>query len=397
MQPLALRAFNSLRKNGFRKTINRVFLGPTYSVEERYNFLKVPISSTNNVDQNVAANTINWFFRAYHGNSGGHINIMRFLRGLENLGYECRIVFTDGRWLGSVNKVRADLLAAIGPFEAQVYLHSDDVPACFAAIATGYETAFEVRNFQGSSKKFYFVQDYEPWFHSEGAKRQIAEDSYNLGLIGLTAGNWLAKKLNEEFFMETFPYGFACDKALYSNNPRERGITKRVFFYARPETERRGYELGILALAQLCSKRNDIEVIFAGSALKRERFSFPHLKLGAMKVAELGKIYNSCDLGLVLSFTNISLLPLELMACGTPVVSNGGPWVDWLLSPSFSKLSAPNVLALSAAMEEVLDNQSEWTRLHEAGLEVSRVANWDNEINKVAKALTQNGCHSNKA
>jgi O-antigen biosynthesis protein len=392
MQQKISRALSSLRKKGVRKTFERLLNGPTRSVEDRYKFLKNPKSAAVGAEVKVAENTINWFFSGFGGNSGGHINIVRFLRGLETLGYECRIVFPDGRWLGSPERMREHLQATMGTFKANVYLHSDDAPAAFASIATGYETAYEVRNFNKSSKKFYFVQDYEPWFNSEGTNRQIAEDSYKLGLIGITAGSWLAEKLNNEFSMQTFAFGFAFDKTLYTNLPRKFGKMKRVFFYARPETERRGYELGILALAELCSRRSDIEVVLAGSALKQERYSFPAVKLGALNIKDLGQVYASCDISLVLSFTNASLLPLELMACGTPVVSNNGPFVEWLLKPEFSKLTAPNYNALATGMAEVLDDANEWERLHKAGLGITDTASWDAEIAKVASTLAMYEC-----
>jgi len=116
---------------------------------------------------------------------------------------------------------------------------------------------------------------------------------------------------------------------------------KRVLFYARPETERRGFELGVLALSLVAKKRPEVEFVLAGFKNRSVDLPFPAILPGVLALAELGALYRSCDVALVLSHTNLSLLPLEVMACGCAVVSNEGPNTEWLLTKEavlFAKL-----------------------------------------------------------
>ena len=43
---------------------------------------------------------------------------------------------------------------------------------------------------------------------------------------------------------------------------------------------------------------------------------FPAVNHGRITPAELAALYNRCTAGLTLSFTNVSLVPDELLACG---------------------------------------------------------------------------------
>ena len=51
---------------------------------------------------------------------------------------------------------------------------------------------------------------------------------------------------------------------------------------------------------------------------------FPHTNHKSLKLRELPDLYDKCAAAVVLSLTNLSLLPLELLACGViPVVNDG--------------------------------------------------------------------------
>ncbi len=91
---------------------------------------------------------------------------------------------------------------------------------------------------------------------------------------------------------------------------------------------------------------------------------------------QLPDLYCQCDVALVLSFSNLSLLPLELMACGVPVVSNRNSSVEWLLNDGNSKLAAPTIEALANAVIEVMENEKERERLRRGGFETARATDW---------------------
>jgi glycosyltransferase involved in cell wall biosynthesis len=90
---------------------------------------------------------------------------------------------------------------------------------------------------------------------------------------------------------------------------------------------------------------------------------------------------------LVLSLTNLSLLPLELMACGCAVVSNSGPNVEWLLSDETAQLSSPTPEALADAILALLGNEQLRARKAAAGLALAQRTDWASEIKTIESAF----------
>jgi glycosyltransferase involved in cell wall biosynthesis len=99
-------------------------------------------------------------------------------------------------------------------------------------------------------------------------------------------------------------------------------------------------------------------------------------------------LYRDCDLALVLSFTNLSLAPLELMACGVPVISNRGPNTEWLLSDTFCCLVRPRVAEVTEAICRLLTNEAEWNNLREMGLLKAQSTSWEAEADKMAAVFS---------
>jgi glycosyltransferase involved in cell wall biosynthesis len=87
--------------------------------------------------------------------------------------------------------------------------------------------------------------------------------------------------------------------------------------------------------------------------------------------------------------TNLSLLPLELMACGCPVVSNNGPHVEWLLNSQNSELADPTVEALAGGLRKVLFDKERRQALIRNGFETSAATDWKKEAAKVATFLNE--------
>ena len=189
--------------------------------------------------------------------------------------------------------------------------------------------------------------------------------------------------------MECSPFGFSYDCHAYSTVGTKMlpAPKKRVLFYARPETERRGFELGLLALAIVAKQMPDVEFVLVGLPQGSIELPFPAVFPGVLPLSGLGALYRSCDVSLVLSHTNLSLLPLELMACGCVVVSNSGPNTEWLLSRDCCRLAALDPKRLAEAVIELLANDDERHELREAALTFVRSTNWTTEIKAIESAL----------
>jgi glycosyltransferase involved in cell wall biosynthesis len=161
--------------------------------------------------------------------------------------------------------------------------------------------------------------------------------------------------------------------------------TKRVFFYARPPTPRREFELGILALDILTTKRPDIKVVFAGWDLSNYKISFKHESLGILREEQLPNVYSGLDAALVLSATNLSLLPVDLMASGVPIVSNRGPNVEWLLNESNAYLCELTPESIASTLLIALDKSIDTLRrVEKAKKDISKIS-WATEAKKTAE------------
>lgn len=335
----------------------------------------------------VASNTINWFIPAVGKGSGGHLNIFRFMKGLEAYGFENRIVIVGGVLPLSADTAKAEIDNWFFPLAANVYLGAESAPAAFFSMATSWQTAYFVRNFQSTLKRCYFVQDFEPWFYPAGTDSLLAEETYRFGFFSFTAGSWLAGKLSTEYGVNTCALGFSFDRDLYRPMARANDGIKRVFFYARPPTARRAFELGMLVLRQLCQRHPGVKVVLAGWDVENYEIPFPCEHAGLVELENLAQVYSRCDVALVLSCSNLSLLPLELMACGVPVVSNRAPYTEWLLFDGNSLLAEPTVDALADALETIINEPEIAKKIRETGFSFSAATDWMREARTMSYQL----------
>lgn len=302
--------------------------------------------------------TVAWIMPPPSSMSGGHHNLFRFIDFAEKAGHRCKIFFytstpivvniPDMREMLEASAAYPNLSAEMAMYDREVGV-GPDVQAIFA---TSWETAYPAFLDHSSAKRFYFVQDYEPSFFPAGSESMLAENTYRFGFHGITAGGWLSHKLHEEFGMPTDHYDFAVENDVYKVVNLER--RNEVFFYARPVTPRRGFELGILALEDFARRRPDVTINLAGWDVSRWTVPFPHVNLAGLQIPELNAIYNRCAAGLVISASNMSLLPLELIASGVAPVVNDAPNNRLVSDNPFIEYVPASPRAIADRMDEVL-------------------------------------------
>ena len=329
-----------------------------------------------------------WVIPDFTASSGGHINILRMMKCLMEQGFKNQhiVVMEPHRW-HSVEEAQSALNKAFGDSGITISLGVDTIEPCHYLVATSWQTAYWVSKYRDTLHRLYFVQDFEPYFYARGSEYALAENTYRLGLVGITAGNWLSEKLATEYGMKTFAYTFACDTDLYKPSPKRASKNRNIFFYARPVTQRRCFELGLLALAKVCERNPDVAVIFAGWDVSGYEIPFHHLNAGVLQLSELPDLYSQCDVALVLSSTNLSLLPMELASCGCPIVMNDGPSANWLLSNNEVTYCEFEVQSITDALEQVLNNPDKAKQSAAAALRVAHASSWEEEAGKVAGFL----------
>jgi glycosyltransferase involved in cell wall biosynthesis len=169
----------------------------------------------------------------------------------------------------------------------------------------------------------YLVQDFEPSFYAAGSKSLLAEATYRFGFYGVTAGSWLSQLLRRDYGMEAEPFAFGRDPS-YALDPAVPPQDRTgVCFYARPGAPRRAYELAVLALDLFAQRCPDVPIHVYGHGIESQKLPFKATNHGLRTPAQLNDIYNRSIAGLVLSATNVSLVPHELLAAGCiPVVND---------------------------------------------------------------------------
>ncbi|MGV8968108.1 MAG: glycosyltransferase family 1 protein [Cellulomonas sp.] len=321
-----------------------------------------------------------WIMHPPGESSGGHQNIFRFIKYLEDAGGEATVYLyhsqdhaIDARYLEKL----INASASYPDVRAKFVAYSPTVGVAAGTdliVATGWETAYPAYRDPSTARRAYFVQDFEPSFYPVGTEHALAENTYRFGFEGITAGPWLAKKLSADYGMSVRSFDFGADLRHYNYVNTQR--REEIFFYARPVTTRRGFEFGVMALEHVARARPDVTIHLAGWDVSNYDLSFDYVNHSAMKITELNELYNRCAVGLVLSLTNMSLLPLELLASGVIPVVNSGENNSLVSDNAFIEFSDLSPSALARRILDVLDRPDQAQRAADAARSVSG-ANWD--------------------
>ena len=318
--------------------------------------------------------------------SGGHMTLFRFIKYLEDAGHTCRIYFHNPGPGSSVEAVKAVMGESFPAVKASMEWLPEgaDMQEADAIFATSWQTAYTIYASTMTAKKFYFVQDFEPHFYPVGGMSILAENTYKLGLRGVTAGGWLESKLHEDYGMVTSSFDFGSDSSTYSfKSSSER---KQVVFYARPTTARRAFELGILTLDLFHRKHPEYTINFIGWDVSEFNIPFPHKNLGILDPVELNELYNNCSASLVMSLTNMSLLPLELLSSGCIPVVNDGKNNRLVSNNEYIAYSDNDPMSLANKLSEVVSRKD----LHDYSKRASKsveACSWDESGKKFVEIV----------
>ncbi|GAB2465066.1 glycosyltransferase family 4 protein [Xylanimonas ulmi] len=266
---------------------------------------------------------ITWLSPPIGPGGGGHINIVRFAKHLQSKGHSVSFAVYETNTVPQSPSQAHDILKHSYGIDAPVR-RLEDLGSQDVIFASSWETAYGLRSLDVPAHKFYFIQDFEPYFFPRGSRSVLAEETYRFGFYGIAAGRWIESQV-KPFGMPCDHYEFGADAELY--RPRDLAALRkrrRVLFYARPFTERRGFELGVIALSIFAKRHPEYEIVTVGQDLRDYDLPFEHTDLGTLTLDELGPLYREATACLVISLTNASLLPLELAAAGCVTVIDSG-------------------------------------------------------------------------
>jgi glycosyltransferase involved in cell wall biosynthesis len=113
---------------------------------------------------------------------------------------------------------------------------------------------------------------------------------------------------------------------------------------------------------------------------------FEFASRGILTPPQLNELYNEAAAALVLSLTNMSLLPLELLAAGCiPVVNEAGSNAGVSDNP-FIAYAEPSPAALAAALSSAVERPDRAEHARRAASSV-RELSWDDAAKKVERLL----------
>ena len=323
---------------------------------------------------------INWVTTPPSPGSGGHTTLFRFIRYLEENGYRNRVYFYDvdrGDHIYYANIVRTYF-----DFNGEINNVHDGMMDAHAIIATSWPTAYPVYNSSAAGKRFYFVQDYEPYFTAVSSFSVMAENTYRMGFHAITAGSWLAQKLSSEFGMAAEYFDFGCDTHRYHLLAGEK--RSGVAFYCRPGAPRRGFEIAMMAIEEFANRRPEIELHFYGT--KVGKLPFPVTDHGQVGPDQLNVIYNRSLVGLSLSLTNVSLVPHEMLAAGCIPVVNDAQHNRMVLMNPFVRYVPIDPHEIAAELERVTDTP-DFDAVSRAAAASARSHSWTDAGAKVDQIL----------
>ncbi|MBA3468810.1 MAG: glycosyltransferase family 4 protein [Herpetosiphonaceae bacterium] len=322
--------------------------------------------------------------------SGGYSNIFRIINLLASFGHDNVIYMHPyGFPADSLERPERFLQKFFGPISARVQLWPDVIDQVDIALATQWGTFEYLDRCVPGVAKGYFVQDYEPFFSAMGYDNLKAEATYRAGVPCITLGNWLGTFLQEKYGATTYPFDFAVEHDRYYPRPELQTKRRRIIFYARPSTPRRCFELGIKALEIVNARHPNVEMVFFGDKdLKNQSVPFKFVDKGILDHDALTTLYASATLGMVLSATNPSLMPPEMMASRCAVVDLDLPPNHFLIDHGQTGLLAtPEPEPLAEAICQLLEDEALRQRILDNAEAHVRGFSWEHSARQVEAGL----------
>jgi glycosyltransferase involved in cell wall biosynthesis len=267
---------------------------------------------------------------------------------------------------------------------------AQNVPDADVVFATAWQTAeYVVAYPQQKGRKFYIVQDFDPWI----ASKEVLEQTWNWPLRKITISSWLYDKVLASGCPATdvtnIPIGITFGQFSLLNDISNR--PKRIAMLYSP-SKSKGSDNGLQALQKCKERHPDLDVVLFGPT---SRFRPPGLPgwadyEGNISQRQLTQLFNDSRIYVCSSLAEgFALPPAEAMACGCAVVSTdcGGNreyakhGVNALLSPA----GDPNALADN--IDLLLANDDLRVRLAESGCQSIQDFKWERSADRLEELL----------
>lgn len=316
--------------------------------------------------------TVAWVTTPPGLGSGGHTTMFRMVEAVEAAGHNCTLMLYD-RFGYRPREHEAVIRQGWPRVKAAVRDISEGFDGTDVAVATSWQTAHVLAARSRTPMRYcYLVQDFEPYFYPHGVAYALAEDTYRFGFHLITIGRMLPDLLAGYGAQHIDVVEFGCDTEVYrrTNDGDRRG----VLFYTKPDVPRRGFVLGKLAL-ELFHRRHPEQPIHLFGTVPSD-LPFPAVRHGNVPPAALNDLYNAGVAGLALSFTNVSLAPVEMLAAGMIPVANDSPLARAVLGNPHVAWVNPSPIAVAEALSDLVTSRDVRERSARAAASVT-TRSWD--------------------
>lgn len=338
---------------------------------------------------------IQWILPSFsQAGAGGHMTIFRMVHHLEKFGHHQTIWFQNSAHFPDQAEAKRRINNWYQPIGDKVHVRflPDDVRQISGdvLIATDCWTAFPAAQVINVKEKFYMIQDFEPSFHPVGDLYLLASATYEFGYSMLCAGNWLLKIMQSRGAWAR-EWELCADHRVYYPGVARSEIkdTIRIAFYSRQYTPRRAVALGFAAFELLHKRGINLHVSLFGEADLNIDYKFPHTQCGILSPEKLGELYRSSDIGVVFSATNYSLIPLEMMACGLPVVEIDTESTRAIFKNDEVYFAQPLPYSIADAIVELSSNRDARERQRRRGLDFVKDTSWERSAYAIEAAMIE--------
>ncbi|UGB24886.1 glycosyltransferase [Methylorubrum sp. B1-46] len=338
---------------------------------------------------------IQWILPSFsQAGAGGHMTIFRIVHYLEKFGHHQTIWFQNSVHFPNQAAAKRRIQDWYQPIGDRVHVRflPDDVRQITGdvLIATDCWTAFPAAQVVNVKEKFYFIQDFEPSFHPMGELYMLADSTYSYGYSMLCAGKWLLNLMNARGAWAR-QWDLCADHNVYYPGVARTQVKNplRIAFYARQYTPRRAVALGFAAFELLHRRGVNFHVDLFGEADLKIDYSFPHSQHGILSPQELSELYRSSDIGIVFSTTNYSLIPLEMMACGLPVVEIDNESTRAIFKKDEVYFAQPMPYSIADAITDLASNSLKRSAQRERGLNFVNDTSWERSAQSIEDAMIE--------
>jgi len=347
--------------------------------------------------------TATWFMGYFsHFGFAGIQTIFRFIEKLSIEGVENRIVIYDRPEL-DVDMLKAQIaerFPRLQNYQVIVFTHDKEkgirnLPASDIAFCTIWVSAYLLLQYAKTKRKYYFIQDYEPFFYVAGSTFALAESTYRFGFRGIVNTPGLLSAVNQRHGMEGISFIPAIDHTVYYPDPSRNNKRVRIFFYARPLNPRNSFNLGLVTIKLLLGKYGKkIEIITAGSEWDESQYGLGGriTNLGLIKsIDDVGALYRSCDIGFSFMLTkHTSYQLLEYAASNMATVINYNEDHLWLHKDGENCLLAePSPADMARRIGQLVDDPTLREKLAKNGRASLTGYTWDGQMDMLWNDIRQ--------